>query len=472
MSTASRSSAGAATTRPPSLRGLMRKLGPGVITGAADDDPSGIATYSQVGAQFGYARIGRVTGEGLGSALHKHTPAWFAKGVIVALVAANVLNLGADLGAMAEACRLLAGGPTQVYAIAIAIFCAACEIWLAYRRYVLILKWLTLSLFAYVALLFVVQLPVKEVLAGALIPNVALSGNGLTSLVAVLGTTISPYLFFWQASEEVEEEQTEPDPRPLKEHVRDAPAKFTAIKFDTYLGMIFSNLIALAIIVGTAATLHAHGVTQIATAADAAMALEPIAGVGATVIFALGIVGTGLLAVPVLAGSAAYALGEALGWPVGLARQAFEAKAFYGTITFATLIGLLIVFSPLDPIKALFRVGLASIGHGEARIAAGAADSRLADRVPDGRGDAGDAGVVITTPTRSRQSPLASSPFQGRRFLFEEPAQCFCFGFVAGEVFRQALIERGEAVEHLERRVVLARESRDLLHLGDPTIGF
>src|SRR5712671_6001247 len=313
MSTASRSSAGAATTRPPSLRGLMRKLGPGVITGAADDDPSGIATYSQVGAQFGYslawtvvlttplmaavqeiaARIGRVTGEGLGSALHKHTPAWFAKGVIVALVAANVLNLGADLGAMAEACRLLAGGPTQVYAIAIAIFCAACEIWLAYRRYVLILKWLTLSLFAYVALLFVVQLPVKEVLAGALIPNVALSGNGLTSLVAVLGTTISPYLFFWQASEEVEEEQTEPDPRPLKEHVRDAPAKFTAIKFDTYLGMIFSNLIALAIIVGTAATLHAHGVTQIATAADAAMALQPIAGAGAAVIFALGIVGTG-----------------------------------------------------------------------------------------------------------------------------------------------------------------------------------
>jgi Mn2+/Fe2+ NRAMP family transporter len=352
----------------------MRKLGPGVITGAADDDPSGIATYSQVGAQFGYslawtvvlttplmaavqeiaARIGRVTGAGLGAALHKHTPTWFADGIVVALVAANVLNLGADLGAMAEACRLLVGGPAHVYAIAIAVFCAACEIWLAYRRYVLILKWLTLSLFAYVALLFVVHLPMKEVIAGALIPNVSLSGGGLTALVAVLGTTISPYLFFWQASEEVEEEQSEADPRPLKDHVRDAPAKFAAIEFDTYLGMIFSNLIALAIILGTAATLNAHGVTRIATAADAALALEPIAGSAATVIFALGIVGTGLLAIPVLAGSAAYALGETLSWTVGLARQAFEARAFYGAITMATLIGVLIVFSPLDPIRALF----------------------------------------------------------------------------------------------------------------------
>ena len=358
----------------PSLRGLMRKLGPGVITGAADDDPSGIATYSQVGAQFGYglawtvvlttplmaavqeiaARIGRVTGAGLGAALSKHTPGWFAKSVVVALIAANLLNLGADLGGMAEACRLLVGGPQQVYAIAIAIFCAACEVYLAYRRYVLILKWLTLSLFAYVALLFVVKLPLGEVIRGALIPGVAFSGGGLTSLVAVLGTTISPYLFFWQASEEVEEEQEEDDPRPLKQHSRDAPKKFAEIRWDTYLGMIFSNLIALSIIVGTAATLNAHGVTKIATAADAAMALEPIAGSAAEVIFALGIVGTGLLAIPVLAGSAAYALGEVANWPVGLSRQALEARAFYATITMATLIGVVIVFSPLDPIKALF----------------------------------------------------------------------------------------------------------------------
>ena len=374
MTTASDKAGRARVRTTPSLRGLMKRLGPGVITGAADDDPSGIATYSQVGAQFGYAlawtvvlttplmaavqeiaaRIGRVTGEGLGAALIKHTPAWFAKGIIVALMAANVLNLGADLGAMGDVLRMLIGGPTQAYAIVIAVFCAACEVYLAYRRYVLILKWLTLSLFAYVALLFVVQVPVAEVIRSALIPNIALSNDGVMALVAVLGTTISPYLFFWQASEEVEEEQEEPDPRPLKEHVRDAPKKFAEIRLDTYLGMVFSNLIALSIIVGTAATLHAHGVTRITTAADAARALEPIAGSAASVIFALGIVGTGLLAVPVLAGSAAYALGETLRWPVGLGRQAFEARAFYGTITMATLIGLLIVFSPLDPIKALF----------------------------------------------------------------------------------------------------------------------
>jgi NRAMP (natural resistance-associated macrophage protein)-like metal ion transporter len=365
---------GGTRSKAPSLRGLMHRLGPGVITGAADDDPSGIATYSQVGAQFGYslawtvvlttplmaavqeiaARIGRVTGAGLGAALDKHTPGWFSKGIIIALMTANILNLGADLGAMGDVCRMLWGGPTQAYAIAIAIFCAGCEIYLAYRRYVLILKWLTLSLFAYVALLFVVELPWSDVIAGALIPNVSLSGGGLTSLVALLGTTISPYLFFWQASEEVEEEQEEPDPRPLKEHTRDAPKKFAEIRFDTYLGMIFSNLIALAIMVGTAATLHAHGVTKIASAADAAKALEPIAGSAAAVIFALGIIGTGLLAVPVLAGSAAYALGETLRWPVGLSRQAFEARAFYGAIAASTLIGVLIVFSPLDPIKALF----------------------------------------------------------------------------------------------------------------------
>ncbi|HYM18941.1 MAG TPA: divalent metal cation transporter [Micropepsaceae bacterium] len=372
MSTASQTRRHA--LKAPNLRGLIRKLGPGVITGAADDDPSGIATYSQVGAQFGYslgwtvvlttplmaavqeiaARIGRVTGAGLGAALGKHTPAWFAKSVVVALIAANVLNLGADLGGMAEACRLLVGGPQQVYAIAIAIFCAACEVYLAYRRYVLILKWLTLSLFAYVALLFVVELPVDEVIKGALVPNIALGGSALTSLLAVLGTTISPYLFFWQASEEVEEEQEQTDPRPLKEHPRDAGKEFAEIRFDTYLGMIFSNLIAFAIIIGTAATLHANGVTKIATAADAAMALKPIAGSAASVIFALGIVGTGLLAVPVLAGSAAYALGEVLAWPVGLGRRAFEARAFYATISMATLIGVVIVFSPLDPIKALF----------------------------------------------------------------------------------------------------------------------
>jgi NRAMP (natural resistance-associated macrophage protein)-like metal ion transporter len=358
----------------PRLRHLMRRIGPGVITGAADDDPSGIATYSQIGAQFGYslgwtvvlttplmaavqeiaARLGRVTGAGLGAAMRAYTPRWLTVGVVLSLVIANIFNLGADIGAMAAACKLLIGGPEQVYAVLIAVFCAACEIYLAYRRYVHILKWLTLSLFAYVALLFVVHLPVDEVLAGALVPRAGLNREALIALVAVLGTTINPYLFFWQASEEAEEEHDQPDPRPLREHAGDAPAQIARIELDTYAGMIFSNLIALAIIVGTAATLHASGKTEVATAADAAAALRPIAGEFASVIFALGIIGTGLLAVPVLAGSAAYAVGEAFAWRVGLSYQAFEARLFYGLIALSTAIGAAIVFSPLDPIKALF----------------------------------------------------------------------------------------------------------------------
>jgi NRAMP (natural resistance-associated macrophage protein)-like metal ion transporter len=360
--------------RLPQLRHLMRQIGPGVITGAADDDPSGIATYSQIGAQFGYslgwtvvlttplmaavqeiaARLGRVTGAGLGAAMRAHTPRWLMISVVLSLVVANVFNLGADIGAMAAACKLLIGGSAQVYAILIAVFCAACEIYLAYRRYVLILKWLTLSLFAYVALLFVVRLPFDEVLIGALVPSTGLTRDALVALVAVLGTTISPYLFFWQASEEAEEEQGESDPRPLREHAGDAPAEIARIEFDTYAGMIFSNLIALAIMVGTAATLHASGKVEITTAADAAAALRPIAGELASVIFTLGIVGTGLLAVPVLAGSAAYAVGEAFGWRVGLSYQAFEARLFYGFIALSTAIGAGIVFSPIDPIRALF----------------------------------------------------------------------------------------------------------------------
>jgi NRAMP (natural resistance-associated macrophage protein)-like metal ion transporter len=358
--------------RPLPLRQVMRRLGPGVITGAADDDPSGIATYSQVGAQFGYAfgwavllttplmaavqeiaaRIGRVTGSGLTAAMRDHAPRGWMLSIVAALVMANIFNLGADIGAMAEACKLLIGGTTQVYAVLIAAFCAACEIYLAYRRYVVILKWLTLSLFAYVALLFVVDLPWRDVIADVLIPHTAPSSAMLTALVAVLGTTISPYLFFWQASEEAEDAHAEADPRPLRDHSDDAPREIARIEFDTYAGMIFSNLIALSIIVGTAATLHASGKTEIATAADAAAALKPIAGDFASAIFALGIVGTGLLAVPVLAGSSAYAVGEAFKWRVGLSYQAFEARLFYGFIALATAIGALIAFTDLDPIIA------------------------------------------------------------------------------------------------------------------------
>jgi NRAMP (natural resistance-associated macrophage protein)-like metal ion transporter len=359
---------------PFSLRHLVRQLGPGVITGAADDDPSGIATYSQIGAQFGYslgwtvvlttplmaavqeiaARLGRVTGAGLGAAMRNRVPGWLIACVVCSLVLANVFNLGADISAMAEACKLLIGGPAQVYAVLIAAFCAICEIYLAYRRYVVILKWLTLALFAYVALLLVVHLPLHEALAGALIPRTALTRPALIALVAVLGTTISPYLFFWQASEEAEEEHGETDSRPLRDHAADAPAQTKRIRFDTYAGMVFSNLIALAIIFGTAATLHASGRTNITSAADAAAALKPIAGAFASAIFSIGIIGTGLLAVPVLAGSAAYATGEAYAWTVGLSYRAFEARLFYGLIAIATAVGTAIVFLPIDPMRALF----------------------------------------------------------------------------------------------------------------------
>jgi len=358
----------------PQLRHLIRQLGPGVITGAADDDPSGIATYSQIGAQFGYslgwtvvlttplmaavqeiaARLGRVTGSGLAAAMRAHAPPWLTVAIVLSLVVANIFNLGADIGAMAAACKLLIGGSEQVYAVLIAIFCAACEIYLAYRRYVLILKWLTLSLFAYVALLFIVHLPIGEVLRGALLPRSGLTGEAVTALVAVLGTTISPYLFFWQAAEEAEDEHGSADPRPLREHASEAAGEISRIRLDTYAGMIFSNLIALAIMLGTAATLHAAGKTAIATTADAALALKPIAGEFASAIFSLGIIGTGLLAVPVLAGSAAYAVGEAFSWRVGLSYRAFEARLFYGFIALSTAIGAVIAFSPLDPIKALF----------------------------------------------------------------------------------------------------------------------
>jgi Mn2+/Fe2+ NRAMP family transporter len=353
---------------------MLRRLGPGLITGAADDDPSGIATYSQVGAQFGYAlgwsvvltlplmaavqeiaaRIGRVTGQGLAAALVATAPKPLVLVLVALLVAANVINLGADLGAMAETVHLLVGGPTQLYAVAIAVLCAGCEIWLAYKRYVIVLKWLTISLLTYVGLLFVLHLPLGEVLRGALVPHMTLDRDALVALIAVLGTTISPYLFFWQAAQEAEDALGEANPTRLRDRPADAPEEMARIRVDTWTGMAYSNGVALSIIVGTAATLHAHGVTKIVTAADAASALAPIAGPFAQLIFALGIFGTGLLAVPVLAGSAAYAVGEGLHWTVGLSRPALQARAFYGTLAAATLAGAMIVFTPISPMQALF----------------------------------------------------------------------------------------------------------------------
>ncbi len=356
------------------LRGVLGLLGPGLITGASDDDPSGIATYSQAGAQFGYsltwvmlftwplmaaiqeisARIGRVTGKGIAANLREHYSPLMLRSMVGLLLVANVINLGADLGAMGDALRLVIGGPAGVYVILFAAFCAVLEIYSSYRRYVKLLKWMTLSLFAYVAAVLVIHVPWGEVAYNTLIPHLLWQEDYAVVIVAVLGTTISPYLFFWQASEEAEDEQTNPHEHPLTEAPQEARAAIRRIEFDTYLGMGFSNLIAFFIIVTTAATLNAHGITDVQTSEQAAQALRPIAGYFAFLVFALGILGTGLLAIPVLAGSAAYALAEAMAWPSGLSRLPRDAKAFYATIAGGTLIGVAINFVDIDPMKALF----------------------------------------------------------------------------------------------------------------------
>jgi NRAMP (natural resistance-associated macrophage protein)-like metal ion transporter len=364
--------------RLPSWRRLLRLLGPGLITGASDDDPSGIATYSQAGAQFGFAmtwtmlftwplmaaiqeisaRIGRVTGKGIAANLREHYPPSLLRGMVGLLLIANFLNLGADLGAMGDAVRLLVGGPVGLYVILFAALCAVLEIYSNYQNYVKLLKWLALSLFAYVATALTIRVPWGEVAYNTFVPHLAWRQDYLVVIVAVLGTTISPYLFFWQASEEAEDERADAASHPLTETPDDAPRELRRIEFDTYIGMGLSNLIALFIIVTTAATLNRHGITDIQTSEQAALALRPIAGDLAFFVFALGIVGTGLLAVPVLAGSAAYAVAEAMGWPSGLARLPREAKAFYATIVGGTLIGVTINFVNLDPIKALFWVAV------------------------------------------------------------------------------------------------------------------
>ncbi|MGD0189027.1 MAG: divalent metal cation transporter [Roseiarcus sp.] len=353
---------------------LLQILGPGLITGASDDDPSGIATYSQVGAEFGYgltwtlffsyplmcaiqeisARIGRVTGSGIAGNLRKHYPAWLLNGIVGLLLLANIINIGADLGAMGAALKLLIGGPQLLYVGLFAAVSVLLEIFVQYARYVSVLKWLTLSLFAYVATVFVVDVHWLDVGRAIVAPSLSFKTEYIVAVVAVLGTTISPYLFFWQAGEEVEDEQERPEARPLKHAPSQAPTELSRIRIDTYLGMALSNLIALFIVITTAATLNAHDVTDIQTSSQAAEALRPIAGEFAFGVFAAGIIGTGLLALPVLAGSAAYALGEARGWNVGLARKPRRAKAFFGAIAVATIVGAIINFTPIDPIKALF----------------------------------------------------------------------------------------------------------------------
>jgi NRAMP (natural resistance-associated macrophage protein)-like metal ion transporter len=353
---------------------LLQVLGPGLITGASDDDPSGIATYSQTGAQFGFnmawvmlfswplmcaiqeisARIGRVTGKGIAGNLKQHYPRGVLVGLVALLLIANTINLGADLGAMAAALKLVIGGPQLLYVAGFAIISTGLEIFARYSRYVSVLKWLTLALFAYVGVAFVVHVPWSTVAVRLVAPHIQWTSAYITTLVAILGTTISPYLFFGQAEEEVEEVKERPDAKPLSRAPKQAPKEFARIRVDTYLGMALSNLVALFIIVTCAATLNAKGVTDIQTSAQAAEALRPIAGPAVFAIFALGIVGTGMLAVPVLAGSAAYAVGEAFGWHVGLARRFKRAPAFYVTIAISMLLGAALNFTPIDPMKALF----------------------------------------------------------------------------------------------------------------------
>jgi NRAMP (natural resistance-associated macrophage protein)-like metal ion transporter len=353
---------------------LSRILGPGLVTGASDDDPSGIATYSQAGAQFGFSiswtllftyplmtaiqeisgRIGRTTGRGIAANLRRHYPNWILQTIVAMLLTANTINIAADLGAMGDAVSLIIGGPNKLYVALFAVGCAALQVFVDYSRHARLLKWLTLSLFAYFGTLLVVHIPWGEAARGFFIPSLTTQSHMWTTVVAILGTTISPYLFFWQASQEVEDIGDVPARKPLIKAPAQGADAIERIKIDTYVGMALSNLVALAIMFTTAATLHVRGIIDIATSQQAAEALKPIAGEFAFVIFALGVIGTGLLAVPVLAGSAAYALGESRRWPVGLARRPKHAKAFYGAIVIATLVGTGICFSPVDPIKALF----------------------------------------------------------------------------------------------------------------------
>jgi Mn2+/Fe2+ NRAMP family transporter len=357
-----------------SCKRIAGQLGPGLITGASDDDPSGIATYSQAGAQLGFsiswtmlltyplmtaiqqisAQIGRTTGRGIAGNIRLHYPNWLLQSIVALVFVANTINIGADLGAMADSMRLLIGGPALLYVVMFGALCAVLQVFIEYNRYVFVLKWLTLALFAYVGTLAVVKIPWTEALYGLFIPTFAPDVAFWTTVVAVLGTTISPYLFFWQAAQEVEDIRAVAERKPLIKKPQQGPNAMQRIRIDTYLGMAFSNLIALAIIITTAATLHASGVTQVETSGQAAEALRPLAGPLAFSLFALGIVGTGLLAVPVLAGSAAYAVAEARRWRLGLWRKPKDAPFFYATLALATVMGIVLNFSPINPIRALY----------------------------------------------------------------------------------------------------------------------
>jgi NRAMP (natural resistance-associated macrophage protein)-like metal ion transporter len=354
---------------------LTKSLGPGFITGAADDDPSGIATYSQTGAMFGFTqlwtalfsypfmtvmqemcgRIGLVTGQGLSDVIRNNYSRKLLYGAVLFLLFANIINIGADLGAMAAAIMLLVPVPFFVLLIVVTVAMLLLEVYVPYPTYARVLKYLTLSLLAYVVTAFIVKVDWGLVLHSTLVPSISFTKDYVMNIAAILGTTISPYLFFWQADEEVEEEI---EKGKIKEMGMGTPrigrSDIRQMRIDTILGMFFSQAVMFFIIVTVAATLASSGTHTIATAADAASALKPVAGNFAFVLFALGIVGTGLLAVPVLAGSAGYALAEALGWEVGLGKRFSQARGFYIIIGIATLIGLLVNFSSIAPMTMLY----------------------------------------------------------------------------------------------------------------------
>ncbi|MFC5480186.1 NRAMP family divalent metal transporter [Massilia suwonensis] len=352
----------------------LKSLGPGLISGAADDDPSGIATYSQAGARFGFntlwtlvltypfmvgiqavsARIGRVTGLGLAGNIRRTYPAWLLYTLVLLLLVANMINISADIAAMGEAARMVAGaGSAHMYSLGFGLLCLALQLFLPYTRYVRFLKWLTLGLLAYVATGFAIDIPWREVAARTVMPHFSFTKESIALIVAIFGTTISPYLFFWQASQEVEEIRADDTTHALRISAVDATEQLKRVKTDTMIGMGFSNTVAFFIMLTAAVTLGAHGVTDIQTSAQAAEALRPVAGDFAFWLFALGIAGTGLLAVPVLAGSAAFAVTESLRWKNGLELKVQEAKKFYGIIVLATVGGMLLDYAPIDPIEAL-----------------------------------------------------------------------------------------------------------------------
>lgn len=372
--TAPAAATAAAASAQRGAKGWLSKLGPGLITGAADDDPSGIATYSQAGAQFGFgmlwtllltyplmvgiqaisAQIGRVSGHGLATNIRRHYPAWLLYTLVGLLLLANTINIAADIAAMGEAASLVMGGGAHWYAAGAGVLSAVLQVMLPYQRYVRVLKWLTLALLAYVLTALTLKLPWLQILHAAVLPALSWNKDYITTVVAIFGTTISPYLFFWQASQEVEDLRADPAAQPLKRARAQAADHLARIKIDTITGMGFSNLVAMFIMLTTAATLGAHGVTQISSSAQAAEALRPIAGDFAFALFSMGIIGTGLLAVPVLAGSAAYAIAGAMRWKNSLELQLSGARKFYAIIIGATLVGTALCFTHIDPIRALF----------------------------------------------------------------------------------------------------------------------